>query len=315
MSTEADQPQNTQAEQTAFSWEFLNSPYPSQFLQGTRQFGHSSPLYLIDQFSGKRPMLLNREFLSHGSVSVGFCPTILMDSNVFSAIEARVSGLAESDGLEELIGFSMANEWQFDPTFCYLEHVAKSADSRIPQTFPTPSEGVAAHRVDECGGISCFGVYRAECPSHRLSRRRGWHGGLREDRKKSTQGLSSRSMPSSVRLDHRGFFDRLDQDGADPQVREPTTSHSAQISGVRRISSKGSRHPVGPRSAFRLALLLRPGRQTAGCRNKFAPAQCPCYRREHGLGFALAATTRTQFFGRSAGNLSLLCRDVRKEAA
>ncbi|MBX9349168.1 hypothetical protein K5M36_18970 [Chromobacterium vaccinii] len=110
-----------------FLWEVHHSPYPSQFLTGTRQFGEASPLYLVDQFEGKRPALLNHEFLSNGKITFGMYPSALLDSNILDAIDKRVSGKAVPDGLESFLRFVTEKGWDFSPMFYYMEHFAKSA--------------------------------------------------------------------------------------------------------------------------------------------------------------------------------------------
>lgn len=110
-----------------FLWEVHHSPYPSQFLTGTRQFGESLPVYLVDQFEGRRPALLNDEFLRNGKITFGMYPSALLDSNILDAIDKQASGRVISDGLEGLLRFVVENGWDFSPMFYYMEHFAKSA--------------------------------------------------------------------------------------------------------------------------------------------------------------------------------------------
>jgi len=133
-----------------FSWEVLYSPYPSQFLKGTQQFGERLPLYLIDQFEGKRPALLNSEFLSSGKIQISMYPSELLDSNILDAIDKRVSGRSTPDGLESFLRFVTEKRWDFNPMFYYLEHFAKSSiGDFLPNAIRRTESLLHLHSMDE----------------------------------------------------------------------------------------------------------------------------------------------------------------------
>ncbi|WP_155988715.1 hypothetical protein [Thioalkalivibrio sp. ALE17] len=133
-----------------FLWEVQHSPYPSQFLTGTRQFGESLPLYLVDQFEGKRPVLLNDEFLSNGEITFGMYPSALLDSNILDAIDKRVSGKGVSDGLEGFLRFVTEKGWDFSPMFYYMEHLAKSSQGDfLPNAIRRTEALLRLHSMNE----------------------------------------------------------------------------------------------------------------------------------------------------------------------
>ncbi|ANB01187.1 hypothetical protein ECTOBSL9_0243 [Ectothiorhodospira sp. BSL-9] len=133
-----------------FLWEVHHSPYPSQFLTGTRQFGESLPLYLVDQFEGRRPALLNDELLSNGKITFGMYPSALLDSNILDAIDKRVSGKAVSDGFEGFLRFVTEKGWDFSPMFYYMEHFAKAAQHDfLPNAIRRTEALLRLHSMNE----------------------------------------------------------------------------------------------------------------------------------------------------------------------
>lgn len=133
-----------------FSWEVRNSPYSSPFLEGTRQFGESSPLYLVDQFKGRRPALFNDEFLSSGKIAFRMYPSAVLDSNVLDAISKRVSGTLVSDGLEDFLCFVTEKGWDFSPVFYLMEHFAKSPrHDFLPNAIRRTEALLRLHTMDE----------------------------------------------------------------------------------------------------------------------------------------------------------------------
>jgi hypothetical protein len=109
-----------------YYWEIANSPDASPFLAGTKTFGEVDPIYLVDQFNGKKPFLINEEYLTNKKLEFQVFGCTLLDSNVVDAIDRRVLGGKISDGVEGLIRFISSNGWDINPMFYYLEHFAKS---------------------------------------------------------------------------------------------------------------------------------------------------------------------------------------------
>lgn len=58
---------------TAFQWLVKDSPIESPWLRGTKTFGVSKPVMLIDQFGGKQPYLINQQYWEAGELSYPAC--------------------------------------------------------------------------------------------------------------------------------------------------------------------------------------------------------------------------------------------------
>lgn len=112
----------------SYYWEIQNSPYPSPFLSGTKTFGESNPIFLVDQLNGKRPAVFNESFLATGEITFPMYPSALLDSNIMDAIDNRVQKNAKLDGLEEFLHFLTLNKWDFSQLFYYMEHYSKSSN-------------------------------------------------------------------------------------------------------------------------------------------------------------------------------------------
>jgi len=111
----------------SFIWEIESSPYPSDFLQESMTFGSVNPVFLIDQYAGKRPTILNQQFLTNGTINVSMYPSALLDSNVLDLVDIFVQKRKSTDGFKECLRFLTKKGWDFSPLFYYLEHYAKSS--------------------------------------------------------------------------------------------------------------------------------------------------------------------------------------------
>ena len=137
-------------DQKPFFWEIVGSPYPSSFLRNSKKFGEVDPIYLIDQFSGKRPALFNEKFISTGKVEFPMYASAILDSNIINAIDKKVSNNASFDGLESFLLFLIKNMWDFSPLFYYLEHYAKSSTSDFKKNAIRRTESLLKlHSMDE----------------------------------------------------------------------------------------------------------------------------------------------------------------------
>lgn len=114
--------------QLKYLWEIANSPYESPFLAQSEKFGTTEPVFLVDQYAGRRPVLLNQKFFAGGRLEIKMVPTIVLDSNMLDAIEKRVLGDVRKDGLEDFLRFVVAKGWDYNAFFYYLEHLAKADD-------------------------------------------------------------------------------------------------------------------------------------------------------------------------------------------
>ena len=111
----------------SFLWEVTNSPYASKFIEKNLQFGVKDPIFLIDQFNGKRPAIINKEFLDKGSIQFQMFPSALLDSNVLDRLDNFVQRGHSTDGFLKFLQFLAQNRWDSSAMFYYLEHFSKSS--------------------------------------------------------------------------------------------------------------------------------------------------------------------------------------------
>lgn len=91
------------------------------------QFGTSNPIFLVDQFNGKRPVIINREFIEQGSIKFGMFPSALLDSNILGQLDRFVLKGHGTDGFLAFLRFLAQRRWDSCPMFYYLEHYSKSS--------------------------------------------------------------------------------------------------------------------------------------------------------------------------------------------
>lgn len=111
----------------SFYWDISNSPYKSDFLEESMIFGINEPIFLIDQFNGKRPIIINQEFIDKGNISFNMFPSALLDSNVINKIDGLIQHGKKTDGLIEFLKFLSSRQWDSSAMFYYLEHFSKSS--------------------------------------------------------------------------------------------------------------------------------------------------------------------------------------------
>lgn len=117
-------------------WDVASSPYESPFLKATQAFGESDPVFLIDQFSGKRPLLINEEFATSGTLRLAFFPTALLDSNITDALHRFVRQSTSTDGTMKFLRYIARNRWDYSLHFYYFENFAK-ANRAVFEHFAT----------------------------------------------------------------------------------------------------------------------------------------------------------------------------------
>lgn len=133
-----------------YIWEVENSPYPSSFLQHTITFGEENPVFLIDQLSGKRPAILNKQFLTEGTISFGLYPSALLDSNVLDLVDKFVQKKETTDGFSAFLKFLTEKGWDFSPMFYYMEHYAKSSlENFLPNAIRRTESIMTLHSMNE----------------------------------------------------------------------------------------------------------------------------------------------------------------------
>jgi hypothetical protein len=113
-------------QRSIFKWQVSESPYSSPFIEKSMTFGQINPVFLLDQYSGKRPALLNREFLQTGALEFKILASAMLDSNLASQVHAVANGGTTKDGFLALLRFLILKRWDISLYFYYLEHYCKS---------------------------------------------------------------------------------------------------------------------------------------------------------------------------------------------
>lgn len=139
-----------------YTWEISDSPYPSQFLSDTREFGVENPCLLVDQYSGKRPVVLNKEFFERGQIQFALYPSALLDSNLANQVHAVANGGKVNDGFQSLLRFLTEKRWDFSLYFYYVEHFCKARthDDFVNNAVARTRALLALHSMDELEFLS-----------------------------------------------------------------------------------------------------------------------------------------------------------------
>tara|TARA_B100000586_G_C19977401_1_gene370457 strand:+ start:269 stop:718 length:450 start_codon:yes stop_codon:yes gene_type:complete len=134
----------------SFLWEISNSPYQSPYLSESRVFGTNNPIYLIDQYSGRRPALMNGDFLSKGSIQFEIYPSALLDSNVVNLLDRYVQTGNTTDSFKSFLRFLVQNSWDSSPMFYYLEHFSKASLTDFKKNAVRRTESLLkVHSMDD----------------------------------------------------------------------------------------------------------------------------------------------------------------------
>lgn len=112
-----------------YLWEISQSPYKSTFLESTIDFGTKPDVTLIDLYSGKRPAIIDDEFIASGSRHFQLYPSALLDSNLADELVRLANGAKVSEGFLKFFKFLTEKKWDFSLLFYYTEHFAKSGAS------------------------------------------------------------------------------------------------------------------------------------------------------------------------------------------
>ncbi|NNP76559.1 hypothetical protein A7P54_09005 [Acinetobacter sp. Ac_3412] len=115
-----------------FYWEISRSPYESQFIKSSTDFGSKNKCYLIDQYSGKQPSIINEEFIRNEKISFPIFPSVLLDSNISNEIVNFITKGECKDGVYDLIKFMTKANCDYSLLFYYLESLCKS---KTPDSF------------------------------------------------------------------------------------------------------------------------------------------------------------------------------------
>lgn len=134
----------------SYVWNVSDSPYKSEFLNETIEFGSENPVFLIDQLGGKRPALFNSEFLTKGKINISMYPSSLLDSNVLDLLDRFVHKGKATDGFREFLKFLVQKGWDSSAMFYYLEHFSKSSLEDFRKNAVRRTESLLKiHSMDE----------------------------------------------------------------------------------------------------------------------------------------------------------------------
>jgi hypothetical protein len=128
------------------------SPFPGGqvFEQGTRT------LAILDQFDGKQPFISNYASLIEGNSTVGFVPTILLDSNIANFLhQYRVgdSQFRQSDlgqAVRRLLEYFISTGCDYNPAFYLFESFSKNElDAHLNYATKIAETILMLHAMDE----------------------------------------------------------------------------------------------------------------------------------------------------------------------
>jgi hypothetical protein len=129
-------------------FELSNSPYKAQFYDKSFHFkSNAKKIGIVDQFQGKRPIVLNKEFvIDRKKLQFHVVHTLILDSHIVDALHRYISGRGELDvdsravTIEFLKHVSRLN-CDYSPMFYLAENMAKSSRA---QFLKTSSEKLAS---------------------------------------------------------------------------------------------------------------------------------------------------------------------------
>jgi hypothetical protein len=138
-------------------YQVSGSPYPSPLEGEPAAFGvGSSQIRLVDVFGGRRPVLLNHDFLtSRGEYPLKLLVTLILDSQVASRLhDYRIGRDVREPGrrraTEDFLVFASRRLVDYNPTFYLLESYSKSTSHNfIDWVTPVLTSILHLHSMDE----------------------------------------------------------------------------------------------------------------------------------------------------------------------
>lgn len=128
----------------AHLYEVQESPYQIPLSMGGVSFGEGKhKITILDQFGGKRPLLMNLDFLRHPTdYQLKVIPSIILDSHVASALHVYVNdskSLAPPAfrSISDFLLFVSKNNIDYNPFFYLIESFFKSEESKFTK-YVTP---------------------------------------------------------------------------------------------------------------------------------------------------------------------------------
>jgi hypothetical protein len=159
----------------AHIFELSNSPYKAQFYDKSFHFeSNTKKIGIVDQFQGKRPAVLNKEFvIDRKELQFYVVHTLILDSHIVDALHRFISGKGQLDvdsravTIDFLKHVSKLN-CDYSPMFYLAENMAKSSTA---QFLKTSSEKLASllrlHCMDETSFVENEEIkYKRESLEH-----------------------------------------------------------------------------------------------------------------------------------------------------
>lgn len=129
-----------------FFWLLSNMqmPFPISKLTSNKTFGNNKSLItIIDLFHGRKPAKLYHNYKT-GNYEVGFCPTLILDSQLVSYLRQYVD-IKEGkqnvsmnktlfNNVESFLRFAVENNFDYNPFFYYMESLGKDKNKNFQET-------------------------------------------------------------------------------------------------------------------------------------------------------------------------------------
>lgn len=121
-------------------YEFINSPYEAPFYSQSFNFTYGNKkIGIIDQFNGKRPIILNKEFIGGKALDVNIYQTLILDSHIVDILHRYVSGNGKLDDNLRMVTSDFLTHvsklnCDYNPVFYLTENYAKSNKDQFIKT-------------------------------------------------------------------------------------------------------------------------------------------------------------------------------------
>jgi hypothetical protein len=127
--------------QHAHIYEFTRSPYEALFYSDSFKFeSNKKKIGVVDQFQGKRPLVLNKDFAVHEKeLELQFVHTLILDSHILDAFHRFVSGKGKLDEDLKIVVVKFLKHvselnCDYSPVFYLVENWAKSSKEQYLKT-------------------------------------------------------------------------------------------------------------------------------------------------------------------------------------
>ncbi|RXE96041.1 hypothetical protein [Pseudoalteromonas sp. PS5] len=125
----------------AHIFELSNSPYKAQFYDGSFHFeSNNKKIGIVDQFQGKRPAVLNREFVvDRKELQFYIVHTLILDSHIVDGLHRFISGKGKLDidsrvVTKDFLKHVSKLNCDYSPMFYLAENMAKSSKEQFVKT-------------------------------------------------------------------------------------------------------------------------------------------------------------------------------------